>query len=148
MPPVGDEKNALSTWLRAEKTSVVPPEFGPKGNGRRSALEPGNGGDPAGHCLPAAYGRRSPRPRQSLAPTGSSLRRGGRVLFPITAFSTVVFYHRCLPASRHAVPGFCCLWPGGFGPFAKWPGEDAPKRAEKQGPRKPLADPAFPKVKK
>ena len=61
---------------------MVPPEFGPR-IGPHS--NPVTAGEPAGHCLPAAYGRLPSTAARALHRPAPLFGRGSGVLLPVTA---------------------------------------------------------------
>ena len=72
---------------------MVPPEFGPR-IGPHS--NPVTAGEPAGHCLPAAYGRLPSTAARALHRPAPLFGRGSGVLLPVTAcfiggYSTTFF---------------------------------------------------------
>lgn len=100
---------------------MVPPEFGPKKE-RGPPLEPDNGGEPAGHCLPAAYGRLPSTTARALHRPAPLLGGEVGVLFPVTASYIGVFYHLFPPASRERAD-FSSFPSGAAGSLALFPQE-------------------------
>ena len=94
---------------------MVPPEFGPR-IGPHS--NPVTAGEPAGHCLPAAYGRLPSTAARALHRPAPLFGRGSGVLLPVTA-CFIGGYSTTFLRLRQGVGGgfFCrCRQGGASGP--------------------------------